>query len=82
MALIPVSLGIGAYFRLLHCFSVPVELATTVSLKTKLAIDTRLAVSNIGASTWCAESPAARMAITSLFWLSGQNVNSVASRTE
>ena len=56
--------------------------ATTVSLKVKLISEITPAVSSIGARIWCADKPAARIAITSLFWLSGQKVNSVASSTE
>jgi hypothetical protein len=46
---------------------VAVERVTTRSLKTKLNAEMNSDAISSGASTWCAESPAAFIAITSLF---------------
>ena len=76
------SSGMGPYSTASHALSVSVARVTTRSLKAKVATETSPAVSNSGASTWCADNPAAFMAMTSLFWLSVTSVISVASSTE
>ena len=55
---------------------------TTRSLKAKLMPEITTAVSSSGARTWWAESPAAFIAMTSLFWFSVASVRIVASSTE
>ena len=78
----PVSAGTGPYCTACQSFSAPVVRVTTSSLNAKLMPATATAVASSGARIWCAESPAARIAIVSEFWFSGKNVNSAASSTE
>ena len=76
------SAGTGLKSLPCHALSVEVARVTTRSLKPNDRAETTAAVNSSGARIWCAESPAAFIEVTSLFWLSVARVMMVASSTE
>ena len=70
IGLVPDSGGTWPNSTACHALNAAVARVTTRSLNAKLKTATASEVRNSGARTWCADSPAAFIEITSLFWLS------------